>query len=238
VQPEPVIVRPYQPGDRAAVRRICFDTGFMGDSIGPQYGDRESYADMFTSYFTDVEPENAFVAVMGDEVVGYSLNVVDARKAWNPMLVAMKHAVTRLACFRPGTFGFYVRCCLDMVADLGKRGRPAFDWNVYPSTCHVNILPQGRNGTVGRDLMYHAFDRLKLAGSPGLHGEAFSINTRTIKFWQKTLGLTLVGDPYPIPGLRTPQGERLTVMLGMRTLDTWNVGAWKEQAASAPASRA
>jgi len=31
------VIRPYRPGDRAAVRAICADTGFLGQPIDPVF---------------------------------------------------------------------------------------------------------------------------------------------------------------------------------------------------------
>jgi len=65
------IVRPYRPEDRAAVRAICADTGFLGQPIDPAFEDRELFADYLTSYYTDVEPQSTFVCELDGEVKGY-----------------------------------------------------------------------------------------------------------------------------------------------------------------------
>ena len=57
---------PTQPADREAIRRICFETGYMGESIEWIWRDRESFADLITRYYTDREPESIFVATRGD----------------------------------------------------------------------------------------------------------------------------------------------------------------------------
>ena len=54
-------VRSYRPEDRAAVRRICADTGFLGKPIDPVFEDRELFADFLTAPYTDAEPENCLV---------------------------------------------------------------------------------------------------------------------------------------------------------------------------------
>ena len=54
-------VRSYRPEDRAAIRRICADTGFLGSPIDPVFEDRELFADFLTAPYTDAEPENCFV---------------------------------------------------------------------------------------------------------------------------------------------------------------------------------
>jgi len=54
-------VRPYQEADRPFVRRICGDTGFLGNPIEPIFQDRELFNDFLTSPYTDAEPECCFV---------------------------------------------------------------------------------------------------------------------------------------------------------------------------------
>src|ERR1700691_1013282 len=65
------LIRPYRPKDRAALRAICADTGFLGQPIDPVFEDRELFADYLTSYYTDAEPESTFVCELHGEVKGY-----------------------------------------------------------------------------------------------------------------------------------------------------------------------
>jgi hypothetical protein len=64
-------IRPYRPEDRAVLRAICADTGFLGQPIDPVFEDRELFADYLTSYYTDAEPESTFVCELDGEVKGY-----------------------------------------------------------------------------------------------------------------------------------------------------------------------
>jgi hypothetical protein len=65
------LVRPYRVEDRAILRAICADTGFLGQPIDPVFEDRELFADYLTSYYTDAEPESTFVCEIDGEVKGY-----------------------------------------------------------------------------------------------------------------------------------------------------------------------
>jgi len=96
-----VFVREFRTADRAAVRRICFETGSMGDPIAWQYADEASFADMLSAYYTDAEPEGAWVAELDGKVVGYMLSCLDSRKAWKPSEIALRHALTRSSGFVP-----------------------------------------------------------------------------------------------------------------------------------------
>jgi hypothetical protein len=55
------------------VRRLCCETGFLGKPIDPVFEDRELFADYLTAYYTDVEPEAAFVLEHEGVVKGYLL---------------------------------------------------------------------------------------------------------------------------------------------------------------------
>src|SRR4051812_27239093 len=66
-------VRKYQPADRARVRQLCCDTGFLGEAIDPVFEDREIFADYLTAYYTDWESESCFVLSIDGEIRGYLL---------------------------------------------------------------------------------------------------------------------------------------------------------------------
>jgi hypothetical protein len=68
-----LVIRGYQPSDRAAVRDLCCRTGFLGNAIDPVYQDRELFADFLTTWYTDHEPESSFVLEIKGEICGYLL---------------------------------------------------------------------------------------------------------------------------------------------------------------------
>ncbi len=71
-----VVIRPYQPADRSAIRRICCDTGFLGNPIETIFSDREIFADLFTGPYLNYESKYAWVADAIGRVVGYLLGSV------------------------------------------------------------------------------------------------------------------------------------------------------------------
>ena len=68
-----IAIRKFQSADRARVRELCCETGFLGNPIDPVFEDRELFADYLTAYYTDWEPESAFVLLLNDEIRGYLL---------------------------------------------------------------------------------------------------------------------------------------------------------------------
>ena len=67
-----VEIRPFhRETDRALVRELCCDTGFLSHPIDPVFEDREIFADYLTAYYTDWEPESAFVLLINGQIRGY-----------------------------------------------------------------------------------------------------------------------------------------------------------------------
>ena len=66
-------IRKFQHADRARVRELCCETGFLGKPIDPVFEDRELFADYLSAYYTDWEPESAFVLLVNGEIRGYLL---------------------------------------------------------------------------------------------------------------------------------------------------------------------
>jgi GNAT superfamily N-acetyltransferase len=62
--------------DRAAIRHLCCETGFLGKPVDPLFRDRELFADLFTKPYLDHEPNWAFVAEADGHVAGYLLGSV------------------------------------------------------------------------------------------------------------------------------------------------------------------
>src|SRR5437899_13107595 len=69
----PFLIRGYRRSDREAVRKLCCETGFLGEPIDPVYQDRELFADFLTTYYTDHEPESRFLLEVDGEIRGYLL---------------------------------------------------------------------------------------------------------------------------------------------------------------------
>jgi hypothetical protein len=213
-------IRPYRPEDRAAVRQICFDTGFMGDPIRSLYGDLESFADMFTGYYTDHEPESCFVVDIDGRVVGYLMGCLDTRRADSTTLVFARHVMLRALGLRRGTARFVWRGLLDTVRDLSSSQRvpPSKpDLTLYPAHTHFSLLPEARLTPAALGLYRAFFKYAKERGVVGLHGEVFAENERAMAL-HRAMGFSAQGAPAPAPGMRGVRGERLHVQLWIKKL--------------------
>jgi GNAT superfamily N-acetyltransferase len=203
-----LVVRPYRAQDRSRVRYICGETAALGEPAGPNY-DVDTIADMFTSYFTDHEPESAWVAVDArGQVVGYLIGAIDSARVTSPYWCALRSIVMRFLWLRPSTAGFWWRALYDMIRDRNA-ARPPIDAGRYPATAHFNMLPVARGGRIAYAL-FETWKKYAIArGVTGLWSESIVENLRGSRF-HENVGFSPFGQPTLIPGSRTPRtGERM-----------------------------
>src|SRR5438046_7144463 len=144
------IIRSHRKSDREAVRKLCCDTGFLGDPIEPVYEGREVFADFLTTYYTDHEPESCFLLEVDGEIRGYLLG---SRKPLRNQLYAFYQNVWLF--FRALTR--YLR--------YNKRSRRFIRWTLLHGWLavsarprrvthfHINLLPDARRVSTTRALM-------------------------------------------------------------------------------------
>lgn len=164
-------IRPYLPSDRQAVRDICCDTGFMGNPIDPVFVDRDAFADFFTRYYTDLEPENAVVAVDEDRIVGYLLGclkpkTVNRRTLSIILSRTIPKIVGRLILLRYNwaSIKFLSWFLFKAAGETPKS---------VPNTphFHINLYAEYRTGFAGRRLIFPFVNRVAKSGFTGVYGQ-------------------------------------------------------------------
>lgn len=206
-----VTIRPYEAGDRDRVRHICFVTGYMGDPVDWLWRDAASFADLFTGYYTDHEPESAFVVSVDGVVCGYLLGCVDTRRAGVPTGALAHHVLRRGLLVRPGTAGVLWRGIADGIVDVARgRVKPSEAELVdprWPAHLHIDLLPTARGVGAGGRLMHAWFDRLRALDVPGVHLQMWAENESAFAFF-RAMGFEPYGRVVPMPGVRSPAGAR------------------------------
>ena len=178
-----VEIRKFQSGDRARVRELCCDTGFLGNPIDPVFEDRELFADYLTAYYTDWEPESAFVLLVEGAIRGYLLG-------------------SRLP-FRQQCYGFYQNVSLLF---RGLRRYPRYApaskkfvqwilrtaWREVPAAprrtahFHINLLADARQLATTRALMDAYLKYLHAAGERRVYGQMVVFQERrTTKMFER-----------------------------------------------------
>ena len=168
-------IRRYQPSDREVIRRLCCDTGFLGNSIDPVFEDREIFADYLTRYYTDAEPESAFVVLMNGEVRGYLLG------SRRPFRQQFFNFLNNVRLFSKGIFRYrrYNAASKKFVRWILTQA-----WREVPAAprrtahFHFNVLPDARKLASTRALTEAYFDHLRAHGEKRVYGQVVVFEDR------------------------------------------------------------
>jgi len=173
--PPDTIIRNYEPRDRAAVRRLCCETGFLGKPIDPVFSDRELFADYLTAYYTDVEPEAAFVLEQGGVVKGYLLG------SRRPLRQQWYGFFQNLRLFGIGMFRYrrYNKATREFIQWILKNS-----WREVPAVprrtahFHFNVLPEAQKIASTQAMAQMYFDFLRTHGEKEVFGQVVTFESR------------------------------------------------------------
>jgi hypothetical protein len=168
-------IRGYRASDRDAVRRLCCETGFLGEPIDPVYEDRELFADFLTTYYTDHEPESSFVLEIDGELRGYLLG---SRKPFVNQLYAFQQNIVLClrALARCPRYNARSRRFIRWVLGNGWREVPAAPRRV--PHFHINLLPDARKMATTRALMSAYLGYLYRCGEKCVYGQIVTFESR------------------------------------------------------------
>ncbi len=140
-------IRPYEPRDQPAIRKICCDTAVSGRPLEEWLDvDRGLFADLFTLYYCRYEPELSWVAEQEGEVVGYLQGSANTERYVAAMVTRiipgiLWHVLRRR--YRVGRRTWQTLGRLGVDALLGRLG--TLPWRAYPAHFHMNIAAGARD---------------------------------------------------------------------------------------------
>ena len=170
-------VRPYQAGDREALFNIGAETAFFGAPIEAYMEDRRTFLDVFYAYYTDYEPQHAWVACVDDRVVGFLTGCTDTHRQEKVMQKKLVPGVLWNVLRRRYKLGPKVRRYTRAIVGAGLRGEfPPADVARFPAHLHINLLDGFRGLGLGRRLMQAYLAQLKELAIPGVHLHTTSLN--------------------------------------------------------------
>ena len=173
------MIRKYEGRDRAEIRRIAYDTAFMGRTGAIFFDDHEILTDALTLYFTDHEPQSCFVAESDNKVVGYLIGAKSAAFL-DKVFIAKIAASLFLKSVLRGTFFsrknivFIARCLFGLFS--GEFNTPDVN-RQYPAILHINIDESFRRLDLGSKLINAYLDYLKKEKVNGVHLATMSENS-------------------------------------------------------------
>jgi len=175
-----------EKADRTAIRRICCATGFAGASCEEIFDDQELFADIWTLYYTDYEPQSTFVAETDGRIVGYLLGCIDTRR-FNKTLFTkvipriLTKALLGRCKIRTKTISYLLRMLISALK--GEIFYPPLE--IYPAHLHINIEEGYRRQGIGQSLMESYLAYLKSQGIRGVHLGTTSLHKSAIPFYEK-----------------------------------------------------
>ncbi|MEP6809717.1 MAG: GNAT family acetyltransferase [Chthoniobacterales bacterium] len=168
-------IRSYQASDREAVRRLCCQTGFLGQPIDPVYQDRELFADFLTTYYTDHEPESCFVIEKDGELHGYLLGsrwpLLNQLYSFYQNLCLFLRALLRYPRYNAASRRFILWILMNGWREVpaAPRRTPHF---------HINLLPDARKMSTTRALLNAYFGYLSRSGEKQVFGQIVTFESR------------------------------------------------------------
>lgn len=153
------------------MRQICCETGFFGAPVEPLFGDREVFADFFTRYYTDWEPESCMVAETDGRIVGYLTGCLRYyRYAFVQLLLFIGVILPKVAghalLLRYGRQDFrFLRWFVVRAFSETPRRPPR------AGHFHINLLPRWRTGHAARRLIFSFLDRAPRRRVRGVYGQ-------------------------------------------------------------------
>ena len=188
---KPVVIRRYKPEDRAAIRQICCDTGFLGNPIETIFSDREVFADLFTNAYLDYGANWAWVADDDGRVVGYLLGAVSASFNYTLMYSGFQTTMKMITRAAKGCYAGHPRSrhFIRWLLTNGYREQPK-----HPDKAahlHLNVEKSHRGHGLGLRL-WRAFEKqLEGAGIRNCYGAFFSRPKRRPEAVYSRLGFSV-----------------------------------------------
>jgi hypothetical protein len=209
-------LRPYRPEDREAVRRICADTGYLGNPIDPVFEDRELFADYLTGYYTRFEPEALLVCEVEGEVRGY--------------LMGCRHALLKQAYQFFANFvvaGKALYRCVRRPYNIPSRSFLRWvlmnSWREVPVTprntphFHMNVLPDARSVQNTRALIRTFLDFLRSHGYHSVYGQMVTYSGRRTLSLFRRYGFRVL-DRVEVTKYRSMQRDRVLLCTVVKDL--------------------
>lgn len=165
-----ISIRKYQPKDKPAVRHILIETSRLPVETEKDIRLLEL---LYNDYYTEVEPENCFVAVNeNDEAVGYIICAADYKTFRRKFMKFYMPEIRELG------MKYYLQAFMDIAGH-------ALYARKYPAHLHINVLNVCQGQGTGTKLMDALKDELRKNGKKGLMLSCAADNDGAIRFYKR-----------------------------------------------------
>ena len=179
-----VEITKYRLTDEEAIRQICLETGFAGESIAKIIDNTRFFLDLCTNYIFDGKSGETFVARENEAPIGYVFVTLD-KKAYDA--IQKQYYVKRIAeelanfpRFTERDWKYYSGYLISFMK--GEYSFPYF--KEYPASLHINVSPNYQGRGTGKALFSVLFNYLKEKNCPGIQLQTTTLNLKAIKLFE------------------------------------------------------
>lgn len=193
---ENTVIRRCFKKDEEGVINICYDTGFMGESLKNKniFNDKKLFGYLFCIYYMHYEIKNCFVAedVLSNKLIGYIIGTMNTKKQEKLFRIKMFWRI----CVRVLTYTWWkhpetIKSIIYYVKNTEGRYELKNLYKEYPAHFHINIVPQNQSSGLGSSLLKE-FEKHTLINSiHGIHLETTNMNIKAVPFYIKN-GYTIL----------------------------------------------
>jgi hypothetical protein len=209
-----LVVRPYRASDRRALRETCIATAWLGAPAPEKIPDGELWADLFTRYFTDREPEHTSVVERTADlrISGYLTGTTDVRRVERYLVRSLPRLAARLAISR-ALLNREKRNVLGAMLTSLAKGELAPPLKVraeFPARFLLTLGEDARGRGIGPLLLEPFLTALGQSGSPGVHTQTLSLNEAAFRFLRRA-GFQLVAS-WPLSAFAQTEARRIELL--------------------------
>lgn len=186
-------IRPFRPGDEAALAEICLRTADAGGDATGIFEDDAIWAEIFVLPYVHRHPDLAFVVETDDgRVAGYIVCAPDTaafedwfQDQWWPLHGARWPQPSVERTRQDGT----------LMYAYGRHGGASPYGDDHPAHLHIDLRPELQGQGWGRALIGTLVAALRERGVPGVHLVAAAENVGAIAFYPRVGFIPLPSGP-------------------------------------------
>jgi ribosomal protein S18 acetylase RimI-like enzyme len=189
-----ITIRKCMKKDKEGIVKVCFRTGYMGESAEGHFFDEKLFGQLFCAYYAQYEAINSFIAVIKkkgrEKVVGYILCALDTlrfeknfreRFLWRILFRLLFVTFWRYNHDFKLMVNFYIR----KLKAKEKEDSEMSLYIEYPAHLHIDVLEEYQRQGIGTNLIKILESHLKENKVIGVCLGTSEKNYKSIPFYKK-----------------------------------------------------